>query len=314
MQISVIIPVYNAEKYITNAVESALQFDEVSEVILVEDQSPDNALEVCEKLAEQFERVKLFQHPDKGNHGAGESRNVGMTNATGDFIAFLDADDFYLPNRFDAEKELFKNPDIDGVYGAIGVHYWSEKAREQFYSIYGEKLATVYEPHPPEDVFPGLIGMKGSFGLFSINALTIRKSALDQLDAWMKKDLKLHQDTDFLMRLAFYTKLYPGILDQPVAVRGVHENNRISKVDSGKVKAAHSRILLWNHLKNWAEKEPEMPKAELLHITRIQRSFEIANSPFFKKWKMILKYLVLDFKSIRSGLYNINFRKTLFRR
>ena len=312
MKISVIIPVYNAEKYVTNAVESALQFDEVFEVILVEDKSPDNALEVCKTLAEKHEKVKLFQHPDKGNHGAGESRNVGMRNATGDFIAFLDADDFFLPNRFDAERELFKNPDVDGVYGAIGVHYWSEKAKEQYFNIYQDKLTTVYKNHPAKEVFSGLIGMRGSFGLFSIDALTIRKSALDKMDALMKTDLKLHQDTDFLMRLAFYTKLYPGILDQPVAVRGVHESNRISQVDSGKVKPASTRVLLWNHLQNWAEKEPEMPKEQFLHIKRMHRSFVIANASIPKKWMMIMKYLIKDFRSIRSGLYNINFRKELF--
>ncbi|MCW4451890.1 glycosyltransferase [Kaistella sp. BT6-1-3] len=312
MKISVIIPVYNAEKYVTNAVESALQFDEVFEVILVEDKSPDNALKVCKTLAEKHERVKLFQHPDKGNHGAGASRNLGIKAASGDYIAFLDADDFYLPNRFDAERELFKNPEVEGVYGAIGVHYWSEKAKEQYFNIYQDRLTTVYKNHPAKDVFPGLIGMRGSFGLFSIDALTIRKSALDKMDALMKTDLKLHQDTDFLMRLAFYTKLYPGILDEPVAVRGVHESNRISQVDSGKVKPASTRVLLWKHLKNWAQNEPKMPKEQLLHIKRIHRSFEIANAPFLKKWGMVLKYLVKDFRSIRSGLYNINFRKELF--
>lgn len=60
MKISVITPVYNAEKYIAKAVESCLQFAEVYEVILVEDQSPDNALEVCKNLAEKYDRVKLF--------------------------------------------------------------------------------------------------------------------------------------------------------------------------------------------------------------------------------------------------------------
>ncbi|WP_332020948.1 glycosyltransferase family 2 protein [Kaistella sp.] len=312
MKISVIIPVYNAEKYVTNAVESALQFDEVSEVILVEDQSPDNALAVCKDLAEKYSRVKLLQHPDKGNHGAGASRNLGMKVASGDYIAFLDADDFYLPNRFDAERKLFKNPDVDGVYGAIGVHYWSEKAKKQYFNIYQDKLTTVYKNHPAKDVFPGLIGMRGSFGLFSIDALTIRKSALDKMDALMKTDLKLHQDTDFLMRLAFYNNLYPGILDEAVAVRGVHESNRISQLDSGKIKPAKTRVLLWNHLKNWAQNEPKMPDTELLHITRLHRSFEIANASIPKKWSMILKYLVKDFRSIRSGLYNINFRKELF--
>lgn len=313
MKISVITPVYNAEKYVTKAVESALQFAEVCEIILVEDQSPDQSLEVCEKLAEKYERVKLFQHPDKGNHGAGASRNLAMEKATGDFIAFLDADDYYLPNRFNAEKELFKNPEVEGVYGAIGVHYYSEKAKEQNFKIFGNRLTTVYKKYKPEDVFRGQLGMNGSFGLFSIDGLTIRKSALDQkLSPMMKTHLRLHQDTEFLFRLSYYLDLYPGILDKAVANRGIHENNRITQVDSGKVKPALSREILWKEVKKWAEKEEDFPKDILLHIQRMHRSFEIAKAPLSKKWKMIARFLITDFKSIRSGLYNINFRKDLF--
>ena len=313
MKISVITPVYNAAKYITQAVESALQFDEVYEVILVEDQSPDNALEVCKKLAQKYDRVKLFQHPDKGNHGAGASRNLGLEKATGDFIAFLDADDYYLPNRFEAEKELFKNPDVEGVYGAIGVHYYSEKAKDQYYSIFGDRLTTVYRKHSPKDVFRGQLGMNGSFGLFSIDALTIRKSALDKkLSPMMKTHLRLHQDTEFLFRLSYYLDLYPGILDQAVANRGVHEDNRITQVDSGKIKPSISKVRLWAEVEKWAENEEEIPEDIKLHIKRMHRSFEIANSTFLKKWGMILKYTLIDFSSIRSGLYNINFRKELF--
>lgn len=313
MKISVITPVYNAEKYITQAVESALRFDEVYEVILVEDQSPDNALEVCKKLAQKYDRVKLFQHPDKGNHGAGASRNLGLEKATGDFIAFLDADDYYLPNRFEAEKELFKNPDVEGVYGAIGVHYYSEKAKDQYYSIFGDRLTTVYRKHSSKDVFRGQLGMNGSFGLFSIDALTIRKSALDKkLSPMMKTHLRLHQDTEFLFRLSYYLDLYPGILDQAVANRGVHEDNRITQVDSGKIKPSISKVMLWAEVEKWAENEEEIPEDIKLHIKRMHRSFEIANSTFLKKWGMILKYTLIDFSSIRSGLYNINFRKELF--
>ena len=313
MKISVITPVYNAEKFVTQAVESALQFDEVYEVILVEDQSPDNALQVCAALAEKYDRVKLFQHPDKGNHGAGASRNLGLEKATGDFIAFLDADDYYLPNRFDAEKELFKNPEVEGVYGAIGVHYYSEKAKNQFYSLFGDRLTTVYKNHPPKDVFRGQLGMLGSFGLFSIDALTVRKSALDQkLSPMMKTHLRLHQDTEFLFRLSYYLDLYPGILDKAVANRGVHESNRITQVDSGRIKPSLSRVMLWEEINNWSQNEPSVSEDIKLHIQRMHRSFEIANAPFVKKWGMILKYLAIDFRSIRSGLYNINFRKDLF--
>ena len=313
MKISVITPVYNAEKYITKAVESALLFDEVFEIILVEDQSPDQALDVCKKLAEKYDRVKLFQHPDKGNHGAGASRNLALEKATGDFIAFLDADDYYLPNRFEAEKELFKNPEVEGVYGALGVHYYSEKAKEQFYKIFGDRLTTVYKKYSPKDVFRGQLGMLGSFGLFSIDALTIRKSALDQkLSPMMKTHLTLHQDTEFLFRLSYYLDLYPGILDKAVANRGVHENNRITEVDAGKVKPSISKVMLWKEMKDWSEKEESVPDDIKIHINRMYRSYEIAKAPFLKKWGMIAKYLTIDFKSIRSGLYNINFRKDLF--
>ena len=61
MKISVIIPVYNAEKYVTAAVESALQFDEVCEVILIEDKSPDNALEICRKIGRSWHIRKYAQ-------------------------------------------------------------------------------------------------------------------------------------------------------------------------------------------------------------------------------------------------------------
>ena len=128
----------------------------------------------------------------------------------------------------------------------------------------------------------------------------------------MKTYLRLHQDTEFLFRLSYYLDLYPGILDKAVANRGVHESNRITQVDSGKVKPSISKVMLWKEVKNWAETEENFPKEELRHIKRMHRSYEIANSSFLKKWGMIAKYLIFDFKSIRSGLYNINFRKDLF--
>lgn len=312
MKISVIIPVYNAEKFVTQAVESVLQLEEVHEVILIEDKSPDNALPICVELAGKYEKVKLFQHPDKGNHGAGPSRNLGIEKSTGDFIAFLDADDYYLPNRFDAEKELFKNPEVEGVYGALGVQYYSEKAKEQYYNVYKDRLTTVYEKHSPKEVFPGQLHMRGSFGLFSIDALTIRKEALiRKMNPLFKTSLRLHQDSEFLFRLSFYLDLYPGILDKAVAIRGVHEDNRITKVEAKAVKPSTTKVLLWKEVNDWASAEDNIPVPIKLHIRRMYRSFQIADAPVFKKWGMILKYMVTDYPSIRSGLYNINFRNYL---
>lgn len=313
MKISVIVPVYNVEKFVAQAVESALQFEEVYEIILIEDQSPDNALEICRGLEKKYDKVRLYQHPDQKNHGAGPSRNLGIAKATGDFIAFLDADDYFLPNRFDAEKELFKDPNVEGVYGALGVHYYSEKAKEQYYQLFRDRLTTVYKKHSPDELFLGQIHMLGSFGLFSIDTLTVRRDSLmEKMDTLFKPSLRLHEDTEFLFRLSYYLNLYPGILDKAIAMRGVHENNRITKVDTGIVDPAISRALLWNEVRRWSQSEDTIPDHVKLHIKRMQRSFKIANAPRTHKWGMVIKYLFTDFRSIRSGLYNINFKHSLF--
>ncbi|MFP3834620.1 Glycosyltransferase involved in cell wall bisynthesis [Chryseobacterium oleae] len=312
MKISVIIPVYNAEKYVANAVHSALHFKEVYEVILIEDGSPDNALQICIELAEKHERVKFFQHTDHKNHGAGASRNLGIEKSTGDFIAFLDADDYFLPNRFAAEKELFKNVKIEGVYGALGVHYYSEKAKKQYYRLFGERLTTVYKKYEPKDIFKGQLHMLGTFGLFSIDTLTVRKEALLKMETLFKPELQLHEDTEFLFRLSFYLDLYPGIIDQAVAIRGVHESNRITKVDNREINPAISRAILWREVSNWLQSEKEVSEDIRTHVKRMHRSFEIAKAPALQKWGMIVRYLFTDYPSIRSGLYNINFRYSLF--
>ncbi|MFP3832300.1 glycosyltransferase [Chryseobacterium sp. SIMBA_028] len=312
MKISVVIPVYNAEKYVSHAVDSALQLEEVYEIILIEDKSPDNALAVCQQLAKKHERVKLYQHPDKENHGASPSRNLGIEKSTGDFIAFLDADDYFLSNRFDAEKELFKNPKVEGVYGALGVQYYSEKAKQQYYQLFGDRLTTVYKKYDPKDVFPGQLHMLGSFGLFSIDTLTVRRDSLiKKMNPLFKSHLRLHEDTEFLFRLSYYLDLYPGILDKAVAIRGVHENNRITKVDLRMIDPSFSRALLWNEVDLWSQTENEISDDIRIHIKRMHRSFEIAKAPRLKKWGMIIKYLFTDYRSIRSGLYNINFRHSL---
>ena len=122
IKISVVIPVYNAETYVLKAAESAIQQAEVSEVLLIEDGSYDNSLQICVYLENKYAEIRVLRHPD----GAGASRNLGIKNAKFEYIAFLDADDFYLPKRFTVPIMLFKmNPNIDGVYEAVGVHFYN---------------------------------------------------------------------------------------------------------------------------------------------------------------------------------------------
>ncbi|MGE8432288.1 glycosyltransferase family 2 protein [Chryseobacterium joostei] len=285
MKISVIIPVYNAEKYVAKAVESALQLDEVFEVILVEDKSPDNALQICQELAQKYDQVKLFQHPDQENHGAGASRNLGLEKVTGDFIAFLDADDYFLPNRFTAEKELFKNPKTDGVFNAIGTEYLTEKGKEEFLSnINDNYLLTVNYPAEGNEVFRGLLGLTpkifGSF--FTLDALTIRKSSLESSKLRFNEALRLHQDSDFIMKLAHHCHLKSGIIDQPVAIRGMHDDNRITKIVKYSPQYNQRQFLFWNSLYEWS-KTLTLEKDASQHIYLQKKAFELSTKKGLSK-------------------------------
>ena len=91
VKVSVIIPVYKVEKYLEECVESVLnQNCSPIEIILVDDGSPDNCTQICERLAQKHENIKVIHQV---NSGQGVARNNGMRVATGKYICFMDSDD-----------------------------------------------------------------------------------------------------------------------------------------------------------------------------------------------------------------------------
>jgi len=287
LNISVVIPVYNAARFIEQAVRSALQFDEVKEVVLVEDASPDTSLEICEALARSEPRVRLYRHPGGVNMGAAVSRNLGIMNSTQEFVAFLDADDFFLPNRFDAERTIFSEyPDADGVYGAIGVHYHDEAGRALFDRQFKHELTTVRERVPPEQLFEGLSGGIPDFGHFSLDALTVKRSALMRLDQLMRKEIHLHEDTDIITRLAWHARLYPGSIDAAVTLRGVHGDNRITQNH----RLAHTHLMLYKLLWEWAVRVGvDPPATERFHYKYQLNEMRTATS-WLQAWRIMLNH------------------------
>lgn len=90
-KISIIIPIYNVEKYLPTCVESILQQTYKNlEVILVDDGSPDRCPVICDELAQKDDRIRVIHQKNKGLSGA---RNTGIDNAQGDYLIFVDSDD-----------------------------------------------------------------------------------------------------------------------------------------------------------------------------------------------------------------------------
>jgi glycosyltransferase involved in cell wall biosynthesis len=267
MKVSVIIPVFNAEPYLRQAVFSALQQPETGEVLLIEDGSTDESLVLCRRLDKRHGNVRLLRHADGQNLGAGASRNLGIRKANFPFIAFLDADDFYLRRRFSIARKLFGlHSNADGVYEATGVKFENEEARTvwQLNPLHrGNSITTITEVLSPEELFEALVLDKR--GSFTTNAIVVRKRIFDRTGLF-DEDLKLHQDTAMWIKMAAVARLHPGRLKRPVAIRRVHDSNRITKVLGG---YSPARKKLNEALCNWA-KSVDLPN-DRMRLLRYRR-------------------------------------------
>lgn len=117
--ISIILSVFNAEKTLNDAFDSILNQDfgfENLEVIFVDDKSTDNSVEIIKNFSESYENVKLFCLEENSGF-AGKPRNVGMENATADYLMFLDPDDVFLENACSVLYENITKNDLDMVSG-----------------------------------------------------------------------------------------------------------------------------------------------------------------------------------------------------
>ena len=252
-RISVIIPVYRAGEFIERAVTRILEQPEVAEVVLMEDGSPDDSLAKCRMLAERHSCVKVYQHPNGENRGCGETRNAGIQYTTCEFVAFADADNLYLPERFKRDREIFESdPSIDGVYNAQGIHYESDAAREKFAQggLAFAELLSVSAPVPPEELLSVMLGIHPTAKMIAglgIDAITLRRRCFEKA-GYFEKELRLQQDVHFFFKLAAACRMAPSNIETPVALRGVHESMR----STDPAQQDKYRRLRWQLLEKWA--------------------------------------------------------------
>lgn len=113
-KVSIIIPIYNVEKYLDKCVQSVKkQTLQDIEIILVDDESPDNCPQICDDYEKQDSRIKVVH---KKNGGLGFARNSGLEIATGEYVTFLDSDDFVDVFTYEHLYNLIKLYNLDALY------------------------------------------------------------------------------------------------------------------------------------------------------------------------------------------------------
>jgi len=114
--VSVIIPLYNAQKYISETIESVINQTYTNwELLVVDDCSTDNSRELVKKFEKQDNRIRLIKL-ETNFGGPAKPRNIGIDNAIGEYIAFLDADDVWLKNKLEKQLHFLKKYNLDMVH------------------------------------------------------------------------------------------------------------------------------------------------------------------------------------------------------
>lgn len=197
-RVSVIIPNYNYGRFLAEAVNSALnQTSAPHEVIVVDDGSTDNSLEI---LAAYGERIKVIRQT---NQGVGAARNAGAELATGDLLAFLDADDYWAPEKIEKQAaKLAEDPETGLVHcGLVNV---DESGKPLAVDLEGEEgwVAEKLLRFQPVIVGPGSDSL-------------IRKELFARIGGYdTNKDLHPSEDWDFSYRLALICKF--GFVREPL--------------------------------------------------------------------------------------------------
>lgn len=133
-KVSVIIPTYNSERFIEKCIESVLnQTLKEIEVIVIDDNSVDSTKSIIENYAKNDRRIKCFF--SKKNRGAGYSRNIGIKISSGEFIGFIDSDDFVDQKWYEYLYNNSKDKDI--VHGVRVIHNFQKSFNKSKSRLYG---------------------------------------------------------------------------------------------------------------------------------------------------------------------------------
>ena len=192
VKISFIVPVYNVEDYLGQCVESILEQDyEEKEIILVDDGSTDSSGSICDEYAEKYENVTVIH---KENGGASDARNYGLKKAAGEYILFVDADDFIEKNSLKKIVEIVILNNVDIVFLEAN-HYFDDGKvvplgdRITKDAVYGKNKEEVLD----------FLCISPKYPASPCTKLIKRKMIIDN-ELWFEKGL-LAEDLDWCMKL-----------------------------------------------------------------------------------------------------------------
>ena len=263
--VSVIMNCYNGEKYLRQAIESVFAQTYTNwEIIFWDNNSTDKSAEIVRSFDSR--RVKYFH--DSNHKLLYDARNHAIEKASGDFIAFLDVDDWWLPTKLEKQIPLFSDPEVGLVCGI----YWLDDERKN------KRRRSHKRPIPTGWVLNDVL--KSYF--VGMPTLVVRRSALASLDHPCDPRYNMIGDFDLVVRLLIGWKL--DCVQEPIACYRVHDNNESAKK-------------LRRHIEEMEQWYSEMATVEPIH--------SCSNFPFIESHFLYLEAKDQIVHADRMGAYRL---------
>jgi SAM-dependent methyltransferase len=199
-EVSVLMPVFNAAPYIAEAVESVrAQTLDKWELIIVDDGSVDESYAIARRYAEREpDRIRVFQHPDHANHGLSRTLNHAIAQASASCIAFLDADDTWMPERLAYDLGVLDaNPSISAVISST-LYWWMDESEPARVDRFNSPLNCVWLPRS----FFRSAWLRQESDIPCITAFTARTDVLSELGGF-DESYSVAQDMKVIAEVAF---------------------------------------------------------------------------------------------------------------
>lgn len=210
--VSVIIPVYNVEKYLKKCVDSVLnQSYKNMEILLIDDGSTDCSPDICDYYCTIDNRIRCIH---KANGGLGSARNVGIRSSRGDYIYFLDSDDFIDKDLFSSIIPYMLEKDLDVCFFAATVLFEDEEKGDINYYTKNQK----YEPKDGKSLFLEL--RKNSEYIVSNCLFITKKKLIDEYSLLVPEGM-YYEDNYFTFQLLMNAKI-AGVVNKSYYYRRVH--------------------------------------------------------------------------------------------
>ena len=281
-RISVIMPCYNAEAYLADTIASVFkQSHPYIELIVVDDGSTDKSPEILSNLNQQYPELTVFYQKNQGPYPA---RNFALQHSRGDFIAFMDTDDYWTPDCLEKLYNSLINNNADLSYCG-----WQNIIENSINSP--PYIPPAYEQ---EDIFVSFLKSCP----WPIHAVLTRRKIIDKLNGFSTHCFS-SMDYDFWIRLSAVTQniiLVPEVL----AFYRWHNHGQISSVKWKQV--LNARIVRKNFIQNHSRLVSHIPKSELTYLLNDQ----ISTQAYVAFWKRDLNSAQHLFRAmLRIGYWQI---------